>query len=75
MRRPTRDLYQAQLSKAGYGEILTEIRPATEFYFAEDYHQQYLAKVPNGYCPDHSTGIACPVGLGVSAGVTSMEQV
>ena len=71
----SRDLYQAELSKAGYGEIVTEIRPATEFYFAEDYHQQYLAKVPNGYCPDHSTGVACPVGLGVTAGVTWMEQV
>ena len=71
----SRDLYQAELSKAGYGEIVTEIRPATEFYFAEDYHQQYLAKVPNGYCPDHSTGVACPVGLGVTAGVTRMEQV
>ena len=38
-------------------------RPAGEFYFAEDYHQQYLYKVPNGYCPDHSTGVSCPVGL------------
>ena len=71
----SRDLYQAELSKAGYGEIVTEIQPASEFYFAEDYHQQYLAKVPNGYCPDHSTGVACPVGLGVTAGVTRMEQV
>jgi peptide-methionine (S)-S-oxide reductase len=71
----SRDLYQAELSKAGYGEIVTEIRPASEFYFAEDYHQQYLAKVPNGYCPDHSTGVACPVGLGVSATATPMQQV
>ena len=71
----SRDLYQAELSKAGYGEIVTEIRPASDFYFAEDYHQQYLAKVPNGYCPDHSTGVSCPVGLGVSASATPMQQV
>jgi peptide-methionine (S)-S-oxide reductase len=71
----SRDAYQAQLTKAGYGEITTEIRPAPEFYFAEDYHQQYLAKNPRGYCPDHSTGVACPIGLDVPAGVTPMEQV
>ncbi|HUO45195.1 MAG TPA: peptide-methionine (S)-S-oxide reductase, partial [Acidimicrobiia bacterium] len=41
--------------------------PAGPFYYAEDYHQQYLAKNPRGYCPDHSTGVACPVGLGVEA--------
>jgi peptide-methionine (S)-S-oxide reductase len=63
----SRDAYQRELSKAGYGEITTEIREAPEFYFAEDYHQQYLAKNPGGYCPDHSTGISCPVGLGVRA--------
>ena len=63
----SRDAYQAELSKAGYGQITTEIADAREFYFAEDYHQQYLAKNPNGYCPDHSTGVACPVGLGVRA--------
>ena len=62
----SRETYQAELTRAGYGRIATEIRPATEFYFAEDYHQQYLAKVPNGYCPDHSTGVACPIGLGVA---------
>ncbi len=71
----SRDAYQVELSKAGYGEITTEIRPAAEFYFAEDYHQQYLAKNPNGYCPDHSTGVACPVGLGVSASAEPMQQV
>jgi peptide-methionine (S)-S-oxide reductase len=71
----SRDAYQAELTKAGYGDITTEIRPAPEFYFAEDYHQQYLAKNPRGYCPDHSTGVACPIGLGVAAGVTPMEQV
>ena len=63
----SRDMYQRELTKAGYGEIRTEIVPAGEFYFAEDYHQQYLAKVPNGYCPDHSTGVSCPIGLGVRA--------
>jgi len=64
----SRAAYQQALSGAGFGEITTEIRDAPEFYFAEDYHQQYLAKNPNGYCPDHSTGVACPVGLGVKAG-------
>ncbi len=52
-----------KLAEAGYGAITTEIVPAGEFYFAEDYHQQYLHKVPGGYCPDHSTGVSCPVGL------------
>ncbi len=57
--------YQKNLSEAGYGEITTEIAPASEFYFAEDYHQQYLSsnKNPNGYCPDHGTGVSCPVGV------------
>jgi len=54
-----------KLSEAGYPEITTEITPAPEFYFAEDYHQQYLSgnKNPNGYCPDHGTGVSCPVGV------------
>jgi len=52
-----------KLAEAGYGAITTEIVPATDFYFAEDYHQQYLHKVPNGYCPDHGTGVSCPVGI------------
>jgi len=57
--------YQARLSEAGYGTISTEIVPAGEFYFAEDYHQQYLsdAKNPYGYCPDHGTGVSCPIGV------------
>jgi peptide-methionine (S)-S-oxide reductase len=63
----SRDAYQRALSAAGYGQITTEIKEAPEFYYAEDYHQQYLAKNPAGYCPDHSTGIACPVGVGVKA--------
>jgi peptide-methionine (S)-S-oxide reductase len=72
----SREMYQAELTRAGYGQIATEIRPAPEFYFAEDYHQQYLAKNPAGYCPDHSTGVACPIGLGVpAAAATPMQQV
>jgi peptide-methionine (S)-S-oxide reductase len=61
----SRDAYAKRLAEAGYGEITTEIVPATEFYFAEDYHQQYLseAKNPYGYCPDHGTGVSCPVGV------------
>ena len=63
----TRDAYQELLSAAGFGTITTEIVDAPEFYYAEAYHQQYLAKNPNGYCPDQGTGVACPVGLGVRA--------
>ena len=63
----SRDAYQAVLAKAGFGTITTEIVDAPPFYYAEEYHQQYLDKNPNGYCPDHGTGVACPVGLGVSA--------
>jgi peptide-methionine (S)-S-oxide reductase len=57
--------YQKRLTEAGYGKITTEIVPAGEFYFAEDYHQQYLsdAKNPYGYCPDHGTGVSCPIGV------------
>jgi len=62
----SRDMYQERLSAAGFGEITTEIAPARDFFFAEDYHQQYLAKNPNGYCPDHGTGVACPIGVGVT---------
>jgi peptide-methionine (S)-S-oxide reductase len=59
--------YQQSLSAAGYGPITTEIADAPPFYYAEDYHQQYLAKVPNGYCGIGGTGVSCPVGV-VSAG-------
>jgi peptide-methionine (S)-S-oxide reductase len=61
----SREAYQAELTRAGFGTITTEIADVPTYYFAEDYHQQYLAKNPAGYCPDHSTGVACPVGLGV----------
>lgn len=56
----SRDLYQETLSKAGYTPITTEIREAGEFYYAEDYHQQYLAKNPAGYCGIGGTGVSCP---------------
>jgi peptide-methionine (S)-S-oxide reductase len=57
--------YQKRLTEAGYGEITTEVSPAPEFYFAEGYHQQYLSstKNPYGYCPDHGTGVSCPIGV------------
>jgi peptide-methionine (S)-S-oxide reductase len=60
----SRDAYQERLAAAGFGRITSEIAPAGPFFFAEDYHQQYLDKNPNGYCPDHGTGVACPIGLG-----------
>jgi peptide-methionine (S)-S-oxide reductase len=59
--------YERELQHAGYGPITTEILPAPEFYYAEDYHQQYLAKNPGGYCGLGGTGVACPVGTGVGA--------
>lgn len=61
----SRDVYQEQLSKRGYGKITTEILPAPAFYYAEDYHQQYLAKNPGGYCGLGGTGVSCPVGVEV----------
>jgi peptide-methionine (S)-S-oxide reductase len=59
----SRDAYQRMLSQAGHGEITTEIAQAGPFYYAEDYHQQYLAKNPGAYCGAGGTGVACPVGL------------
>ena len=59
----SRDAYQKRLDAAGLGRITTEILPAPAFYHAEDYHQQYLAKNPNGYCGLGGTGVTCPVGL------------
>lgn len=63
----SRDAYQAELSKRGFGRITSDIEPAGPFYFAEDYHQQYLAKNPGGYCGIGGTGVSCPVGLGAPA--------
>jgi peptide-methionine (S)-S-oxide reductase len=66
----TRVAYQKALRDNGFGDITTDGRPADEagpFFYAEDYHQQYLFRHGKGYCPDHSTGVSCPIGLGVSA--------
>jgi peptide-methionine (S)-S-oxide reductase len=60
----SRALFQERLTAAGHGKITAEIRPAPEFFFAEEYHQQYLHKVPDGYCGLAGTGVSCPVGLG-----------
>ena len=62
----SRETFQQQLGDSGYGEITTEIAEAGEFYYAEAYHQQYLAKNPNGYCGLGGTGVSCPIGTGVS---------
>ena len=59
----SRDAFQAELTKARYGAITTEIASLREFYYAEDYHQQYLGKNPNGYCGLGGTGVSCPVGI------------
>jgi peptide-methionine (S)-S-oxide reductase len=59
----SRDMFQERLNEKGYGPITTEIAPLDEFYYAEGYHQQYLAKNPNGYCGLGGTGVTCPVGL------------
>jgi peptide-methionine (S)-S-oxide reductase len=61
----SRDAFQQQLNAAGYGRITTEIVPAPEFYYAEEYHQQYLSKNPDGYCGLGGTGVTCPVGVEV----------
>jgi peptide-methionine (S)-S-oxide reductase len=63
----SRDAYQKALTRAGHGRITTEIRDAPPFYYAEDYHQQYLAKNPAGYCGVGGTGVACPIGLAVAS--------
>jgi peptide-methionine (S)-S-oxide reductase len=59
----SRAVFGERLKASGYGEITTEVAPLGEFYYAEDYHQQYLAKVPNGYCGLGGTGVSCPIGL------------
>jgi peptide-methionine (S)-S-oxide reductase len=63
----SRETYQAMLAQAGHGEITTEVAEAGPFYYAEDYHQQYLAKNPGGYCGLGGTGVSCPIGLTRSA--------
>ncbi|MHB8530142.1 MAG: peptide-methionine (S)-S-oxide reductase MsrA [Caulobacteraceae bacterium] len=63
----SRAAYQQALAAAGRGRITTEVAPAGPFYFAEDYHQQYLAKNPDGYCGVDGTGVACPIGVGAQA--------
>ncbi|MEM8555231.1 MAG: peptide-methionine (S)-S-oxide reductase MsrA [Pseudomonadota bacterium] len=60
-------MFASELARAGFPDVTTEILPAPEFYFAEDYHQQYLAKNPGGYCGLGGTGVTCPIGTGVSA--------
>jgi peptide-methionine (S)-S-oxide reductase len=62
----SRTRYGANLIKAGFGAVTTEILPAPVFYYAEDYHQQYLAKNPDGYCGVRGTGVSCPIGLAVA---------
>ena len=59
----SRERFQERLSAAGYGDITTEVLDAPEFFYAEDYHQQYLAKNPGGYCGVGGTGVSCPIGL------------
>jgi peptide-methionine (S)-S-oxide reductase len=63
----SREAFQKQLTAAGYSAITTEIVPAPEFYYAEDYHQQYLAKNPDGYCGMGGTGVSCPIGVATTA--------
>lgn len=58
-----KDIFQKSLQEAGFGPITTEIRAAPEFYYAEDYHQQHLAKNPGGYCGLGGTGVSCPAGV------------
>jgi peptide-methionine (S)-S-oxide reductase len=67
----SRDAYAEKLKAEGYGEITTEIAKAGPFYYAEDYHQQYLQKNPNGYCGLGGTGVSCPVGVGVTANLSA----
>jgi peptide-methionine (S)-S-oxide reductase len=63
----SRSAYQAELSANGYGAITTEIAPLGEFFYAEEYHQQYLAKNPDGYCGLGGTGVGCPIGVSSTA--------
>ena len=65
--RQSREAFEKALQEKGFGPVTTEIRPAPEFYYAEDYHQQYLGKNPNGYCGLGGTGVSCPVGVAAGA--------
>ena len=67
----TRDQYQTELTKSGHGQITTEIVPLDTFFYAESEHQQYLSKVPWGYCGHGETGVSCPIGLGVASGASA----
>jgi peptide-methionine (S)-S-oxide reductase len=67
----SRDMFQQELAKSGYGEITTEIAAVGPFFYAEGYHQQYLARNPNGYCGLGGTGVSCPVGLRVDSGAAT----
>ncbi|MEL7328832.1 MAG: peptide-methionine (S)-S-oxide reductase, partial [Cyanobacteria bacterium J06559_1] len=65
--KQSKERYQEALKKSGYGEITTEILPAPTFYYAEDYHQQYLAKNPGGYCGLGGTSVSCPIGVATAS--------
>ena len=65
--KDSKEMYQGKLAEAGYGDITTEVLPAPEFYYAEDYHQQYLAKNPNGYCGLGGTNVSCPIGVATAS--------
>ena len=65
--KKSKDMFEKELQKKGFTSITTEIKAAPEFYYAEDYHQQYLGKNPNGYCGLGGTGVSCPVGIAVNA--------
>ena len=65
--KASRDVFQKELTAAGYGPITTEIAPLGEYFYAEDYHQQYLGKNPNGYCGIGGTGVSCPIGVAARA--------
>jgi peptide-methionine (S)-S-oxide reductase len=69
----SRQAYQGAIAQSGHGDITTEIVPAPPFYYAEDYHQQYLAKNPDGYCGLGGTGVACPIGLGRATVATGLS--
>jgi peptide-methionine (S)-S-oxide reductase len=72
--KASRDMYQEVLNRGGFGEITTEITDAGPFYYAEDYHQQYLAKNPGGYCGLGGTGLSCPIGVATTDGALRSER-